>query len=291
MGLKVTVSGTLLLIVLRKVGPQNVLSHLRGMDLRFFVLSSLIYILTVVLSSLRWSVLLQGTQPFRRLLSFCLIGSFFNHFLPGAVGGDALKAYYLYQDAGQGGRSLGSVFMDRYVGYFALLSVGLVAGLIAFRELSTFGLQWLVPGLFLLFLAGSLLFFGLRIGRRYASIAGFYAFFHETFRNRRAMAQAYGYALLIQLLTIVEIYCISLGLVQRPPFAALFVFVPLILTITAVPISISGLGLREGAFVVLFGLTGITAEAAASISFIWFLSLAAGSLPGLVAYVLRRKDR
>ena len=40
----------------------------------------------------------------------------------GAVGGDAVKAYYLYKETGQGGSSLGSVFLDRYVGYLALLA-------------------------------------------------------------------------------------------------------------------------------------------------------------------------
>jgi len=85
--------------------------------------------------------------------------------------------------------------------------------------------------------------------------------------------------------TILEIYAVSLGLGQQPSFTALFVFVPLIITVMMVPVSISGLGLREGAFVVLFGLTGISAEASAAISFLWFLSVATGSLPGLFLYL------
>jgi uncharacterized membrane protein YbhN (UPF0104 family) len=289
LALKITVSGLLLTFVLRKVGPENILSHLRAMDLRFFFLSSLIYLLTIVLAAFRWRAVLQGTQPFRKLLSFCLIGSFFNHFLPGAVGGDALKTYYLYKDTGQGGSSFGSVFMDRYIGYFALLSVGLASGFIAFRDLSTFGLQWLTPALFLLFLAGSLLFFGLRIGRRFASLADFYDFFHRTLENRPAVAVAFLLSIAIQALTVLEVYLISLGLNQRPPFATLFVFVPLISTVMAVPISISGLGLREGAFVLLFSLNGIPAEASTAISFLWFLSAATGSLIGLAEYIRYRK--
>lgn len=290
LALKIIVSGLLLTFVLRKVGLQNIISHLREMDLRFFFLSSLTYLLTIFLASLRWGTLLKQAHSRKKLFSLCLIGSFFNHFMPGAVGGDAVKAYYLYKETGQGGGSLGSVFLDRYVGYFALLSIGLVSGIAGYGDLKALGLHWLTPSLFILFLSGSLLFFGLRIGRRFSAIADFYDFFHDTLRDRRAIGNAFLLSLAIQFLTILEIELIALGLGQHPSFTALFVFVPLIITVMAVPISISGLGLREGAFVVLFGLTGISAEAGTAISFLWFLSVAAGSLPGLFLYLRIRSS-
>jgi uncharacterized membrane protein YbhN (UPF0104 family) len=292
LALKIAVSGFLLTFVLRKVGLQNILSHLRSMDLRFFFLSSLVYLLTLFLASLRWGILLKRSQSGKKLFSLCLIGSFFNHFMPGVIGGDAVKAYYLYKESGHGGSSLGSVFLDRYVGYCALLSIGLISGIAGYSELKTLGLHLLIPSLFILFLSGSLLFFGLRIGRRFRAIADFYDYFHDTLRDRRAIGKAFLLSLMIQLLTILEIELISLGLGQHPSFTALFVFIPLIITVMAVPISISGLGLREGAFVVLFGLTGISAEASTAISFLWFLSLMMGSLAGLFEYLrLRRHAR
>jgi len=292
LALKITVSGFLLTFVLRKVGLQSIHSHLRNMDLRFFFLSSVVYLLTIVLASLRWGILLKRSQPGKKLFSLCLIGSFFNHFMPGAVGGDAVKAYYLYKETGHGGSSLGSVFLDRYVGYCALLSIGLLSGIAAYGDLKTIGLHWLTPSLFILFLSGSLLFFGLRIGRRFKAVSDFYDYFHDTLRDRRAIGKAFLLSLTIQILNILEIELISLGLGQHPSFTALFVFVPLIISVMAVPISISGLGLREGAFVVLFGLTGISAEASTAISFLWFLSVMAASFAGLFEYLrLRRPAR
>ena len=290
LALKITVSGFLLTFVLRKVGLQNILSHLGTMDLRFFFLSSLVYLLTIFLASLRWGILLKRSQPVKKLFSLCVIGSFFNHFMPGAVGGDAVKAYYLYKETGHGGSSLGSVFLDRYVGYCALLSIGLFSGIAGYGDLKALGLHWLTPSLFILFLSGSLVFFGLRVGRRFKAIADFYDFFHDTLRDRRAIGKAFLLSLVIQVLTILEVELISLGLGQHPSFTALFVFVPIIITVMMVPVSISGLGLREGAFVVLFGLTGISAEAGTAISFLWFLSVATGSLPGLFLYLRIRSS-
>lgn len=287
---KIAVSGALLAFILRKAGIGNVAAHLRDMDPRYFALVSLIYLLILFLTAVRWRLLLGGAQPVGRIFSLCLIGSFFNHLLPGAVGGDAVKVYYLYRETQQGGKSLASVFMDRYIGYFGLLSIGLASGIAAFRDLAAVGMQWVAPALFASFLAGSLLVFGLRIGRRFASVANFYDFFHETLRNRPVMAKAYAISLLIQTLTILSVSLIARGLGQSPSFAALFVFVPIVITVMMVPVSISGLGLREGAFVLLFGLTGVPAEASASISFLWFLSIAAASLLGLVEY-LRYRNR
>jgi hypothetical protein len=64
--------------------------------------------------------------------------------------------------------------------------------------------------------------------------------------------------------------------------------VPIIVTITAVPVSISGFGVREGAFVLLFGLVGVPPQESASISVLWFLSMAMTSLIGLVEYIRYR---
>lgn len=283
--LKFAVSGTLLAYVFRKAGLQNVFAHLREMDPLLFVCSSLVYLLTLYLASVRWGLLLGGGHPVAKLYSLTLIGAFFNNLLPGAIGGDAVKAYYLYKDTGKGGTSIASVFMDRYVGYFGLLCVGVVSGAAAFSDLAAVRMQWIAPLLFLAFLGGSLVVFGMRIGRRFSAVADFYDYFHETLRDRRVITRSFLLSLAVQMLSILMVYLIARGLGQRPSFAALFVFVPLIITVTMVPLSISGLGLRESAFILFFGLVGISPEVSTSISFLWFLSIAAASLIGLVEYV------
>ena len=289
LALKVTVSGFLLTLVFRKAGLREVLDQFSSMDLRLFALASLLYVVAIFASAMRWQQLLEGRHSLGRVFSLYMIGSFFNNFLPGAVGGDAVKAYYLYKDTGKGGSSIGSVFMDRYIGFFGLLSVGLVSGLIAFSELKTIGMQWMVPSLFIGFLAGSVVFFRLRIGRRFSAVSDFYDYFHRVIRDKPAVMKAYLLSLVIQVLTASMVACVGLGIGQRLSFTELFVFVPIISIITMVPLSISGLGVRESAFVVLFGLTGVSPHAATSISFIWFLSIAAASLIGLVEYLRYRR--
>lgn len=287
--LKLAISLLLLGLIFRKAGLLNILEHLSSIKISYFILSSAIYIFATYISSFRWGMLLDEKYPVKRLFSLYMIGSFFNNILPGMIGGDAVKAYYLYSDTRKGASSFGSVFMDRYTGYVALLMIGLVAEIIAFRDLVALKMQWALPVLAGLFVAGSVAVFGIRMGKRFHALAAFYDYFHMYIKKKSVMVKAIALSLIIQFSGIVMVFVIARGIGQRPSFEALFVFVPIIVTLMSIPISISGFGVREGGFVILFGMTGVSPEASVSIAFLWFLSYAAASLIGFVLYLRHKK--
>ncbi|MGW8272496.1 MAG: lysylphosphatidylglycerol synthase transmembrane domain-containing protein [Thermodesulfovibrionales bacterium] len=287
---KLCVSLGLLYIVFEKAGLQNVISHLSEVDPTYFFLASGLYVLTTYVSAIRWGLFLEDNVPVKKLFSLYLIGAFFNNLLPGIIGGDAVKVYYLYKDTRKGASSLGSVFMDRYVSLFALLSIGLIAGLFAFLSLSAVRMQWTLPLLFIGFVVVSIVFFGLRMGRRFIIVANFYDYFHRFARRWRVLAIAYGLSMIIQGLSILGVYLLTLGINHEVPLSSLCVFLPIIWTVLTVPISISGFGVREGAFVLLFGLIGTSPEVSTTISFLWFLSIGTASLLGLVAYFRYKRN-
>lgn len=287
--LKIVVSGLLLSLIVKKAGPEQVLQYLYSMKAGFFLLSTLIYVVIAWLVAVRWNILLGSRYTVRKLFSLHMIGNFFNTILPGTLGGDAVKGYYLYRDTNKAGVSFGSVFLDRYLGLFARLFLGLVSGMAAFAELRTIGMHWTIPALFSLFIAGSLLVFRFRIGKRFGAIADFYDYAHSLLKQKPVLLKAFLLSLIIQVLLIVMIAAVALGIGEQLSFTELFVFVPIIMTAMIIPLSISGFGVREGAFVVLFGLTGIPPSISVSISFLWFLSTATASLIGLVEYLRFRK--
>jgi len=76
----------------------------------------------------------------------------------------------------------------------------------------------------------------------------------------------FGSALFIHLMTAAACYALALGLrAQLSPLDA-FMLIPPVILLTAVPISISGWGVREGAMVACLGLVGVPSEKALSIS-------------------------
>ncbi len=286
---KILVSGGLLYAVISRTGIERVLSTLRGMYIPFFLLAVLIYICSIFISALRWRLLLHERFGLGRLFSLYFIGSFFNHLLPGIIGGDAVKAYYLYRDTGKGASAVASVFMDRYIGFTALMLVGLVAFPFGFRYFKGSYIEWILPLIVLLFAAGSFVVFGLRAGRRTKLLSGFYDYFALYREKKSVILKTLLISVIIQTIVIFAVYVLSRGLDVDVPLLPLFIFVPVISTIATIPISISGLGVREASFVLLFGFLGISPAQATAVSFAWFLSVATGSLPGFIEYLRSKK--
>lgn len=281
-------SGGLLYVVLREAGAERVISLLADINPWAFAGAVLMYLAAIFVSSMRWRLLIAERLSLRRLYPLYLLGSFFNTFLPGMVGGDAVKTYYLYRETGKGTQAVASVFMDRYIGFVCLMSIGLLAfpfGLPYFRGS---WIQWVLPAVVLVFLAGSLVVFGLRLGKGIRFLGNFYDYFHSYRKKRGAIFKAFLLSAVVQTSIIFLIYVLALGLGQRLPLHMLFIFMPIISTLASAPISIAGIGIREVSTVILFGTVGVEPDMATAISFAWFLSVATGGLAGLYEYFRSR---
>ena len=77
----------------------------------------------------------------------------------------------------------------------------------------------------------------------------------------------------------------ALGL--HMPAAYFFLFVPLLAVIVSLPISLNGIGVREGAGIVLFGLVGVDRATAFSLQFTTYLVAVAVSLLGGLVFLAR----
>ncbi|MEW6584787.1 MAG: lysylphosphatidylglycerol synthase transmembrane domain-containing protein [Nitrospirota bacterium] len=288
--LKVCVSLGLLYLVLSKTGLDRVVSIVGNISLPAFLAAIALYLFAQFLSTLRWKLFLPGELSVGKLFSLYMIGSFFNTLLPGLIGGDAVKGYYLYRTTGEGGRAFASVFMDRYIGFVVLIAICAAAFPFGYSYFRGSGIVWILPATVLSFVASSLLIFGLRLGNRFTMIASFYSYFHSYWKQKGIMGKTMLLSVIVQLSGFLAVYVIALGIGQHIPFLALLVFLPLIVLFTMLPISISGIGVREGAFVLFFGLIGVKPEVATAISFSWFITISAAGLLGLVEYIRFKKE-
>ncbi|HBR22260.1 MAG TPA: hypothetical protein DD713_06810 [Nitrospiraceae bacterium] len=283
--LKLAVSSSLLYFVLSNTGVEKVFAIIKTINPLAFIGVIFIYIASIYVSSIRWRLLLPEEFKGKRLFSFYLIGSFFNTFLPGIVGGDAVKTYYLYKETNKGSLSFASVFMDRYIGFIALMTIALISFAAGFKYVKGSLIEWLLPTIVLLFLIGSFAIFRLRLGKGIKALSEFYGHFSEYRSQKMVIIKTLMLSCAIQVMAILSMYIIALGLGQHIYLSYFFIFFPIIITISTLPVSISGIGLREGAFVLLFGMAGVKPEMATAMSFAWFLSTASGGLAGLFEYL------
>ncbi len=181
--------------------------------------------------------------------------------------------------------TLASVFMDRYLGYVSLMLIGIAVFPFSMGFFGNSVYKWAMPLIFVAFLIGSVLFFGLRVGRRFKAISDFYEYFASLKQRRDIIIKTVLISFVVQVIGFSAVAILAYAMGERIPMILLMSFLPIVITVSSLPISISGLGVREGSFVVLLGLIGIRPEAATSLSLLWFFSIFVGSIPGLFAYI------
>jgi uncharacterized membrane protein YbhN (UPF0104 family) len=268
---------------------SQIVHIIAGIGPLMFFAAAAIYIISLVFSSMRWNMLLPEKYPLWRLFSLYMIGSFFSSFLPGVVGGDAVRAYYLNKDSRKMSVSLASIFMDRYLGFVSLMLIGITAFPFSLSVFKDSPHKWLMPGFFVTFVICSVLFFGLQLGKRFRLMTDIYEYFSVIRKRKGIIIKAVLLSAFIQLLNFMCVILLAAKMGESISLVLLAVFLPIVITITSMPISISGIGVREGAFVVLLGLINISPEAATSLSLAWFLSIFMGSIPGLFFYMFRNR--
>jgi hypothetical protein len=289
--LKLTVSSVLISIVLSRAEPEQVFSTLKGMNFSAFISAILLSLFAQFISTVRWKLLLPGTLGIKKLFPLYMIGSFFNTILPGLIGGDAVKAFYLYRAIGRDSLTLSSIFMDRYLGFAMLTVICALAFPFGYSYFQNSPVVWILPLIVLVFIIASLLVFGLRLGKRIKILAEFYDYIYSYRNQKGVIIKALLISAFVQLSGISAVYILALGIGEHVPFLACLIFLPLIIMFTALPISISGIGVREGAFVLFFGLIGIRPGVATALSLSWFLATTTGSLLGLIEYIRYRKEK
>jgi len=267
-------------------------------------LALFIELLNMVPKVLRWRALLiaQGTrEPFLRLLSIYLEGNFFSNFLPSDVGGDSVRMLRIARLTGRGTDAVSSVLVERLGGLFAVLLMGVTVVLSNWRLASSGGIGLLVLGAFGLFILGASLLFSLQGWRAWAdrlSVSWLVALIGKlgklydsvyAFRSRgRALLMMLAFSLLFRLVSVLSLYVQSLALHVPISFIWLMMVISLISVVTALPLSLNALGIKEGAYVFFFGLAGIAAPQALALALLSRTVTLMVSLVGGMIYLLGR---
>lgn len=252
------------------------------------------------ISTYRWSIILKKDMDvsYLRLLSIYFVGMFFNNFLPTMVGGDLVKGYYLYKYSKKGDVALASIFMDRYSGFAALMvitSISLIPGYALIKGTGLAGFFVLLIGGFfsmsLVLWVGPLHSWVMNILSRIhfyglnKKIDTFYKVLMSYKSRSDILVKIFACSVVVQAGVILGYYVLGTGLGIQVPLGYYFLFIPLTTAISMLPISLSGLGLREGAFVFLFTMVGATKEQALALSLMWFATAALVSIIGGIEYI------
>lgn len=285
-GLKLLISGVLLYIFFSRVDIDAVIETLKQTKISFFIAGFFLYMLTLFVSTKRWSLFLPQGLKYFKLVSLYFIGSFFNTFLPGIVGGDAVKAFYLYRHIGigKGGLSLAAVFMDRYMGLTAMGGITLIAFIAGYAYIKDTEIVWFIPAFLVALSLASLILWKVKWGK-IKFLSAFYTPLMEYKAKREIIYKGLLLGFIVQCIGITSIYVFSHSIGLKVPIVYFFMFIPIINAAAAIPVSIAGLGIREAGFIILFTKVGLTSAEALSLSLLVFTSVCLTNLIGGVEYL------
>ena len=261
----------------------------------------------ILLQTWRWMILLsvqEITVSFSRALRIILSGLFFNLFLLGSTGGDVIKIFFIMRETpDKKAGALLSVFIDRVVGVLALAVVSAVVILARWGELWNSARMGVLT--VALILGGSLgfIFAAWLVDRlnltsklphwlpMHDKMVEAAAAFSQYAKAGGAVGKAFLLSLPAHLLNFSTFYFAAKAFGAGLSLIGVFCVMPIVSTVTALPISLGGAGVREGLFITLLGaLYATPKEIAMSISISGFLMVVFWSLTGGVVYLLYRSS-
>ncbi len=297
---KLLISAALLAWLLRaKLSPAEVGAALAAPRWGWLGAALAAYALSAVGGALQWTWLLRAAgiaAPARELQRLYHVGLFFNNFVPANVGGDAVKIFDLGRQEGRRLKIFCATLLDRLLGLSSLTLLALLATAVATARLAALPpvyplfvamVVWLALLALLLSRRVSARLPGLLRALRWRAAAERVAQVREEFslyRPRlRWLAGVFAFATLVQALRVGTHLLVAAGLglaLSGEQALQLFVLVPLLGILVALPLSVNGIGLRESFTALMFTTAGLAAAPAVAMELVAFLVQVSYSLVG-----------
>jgi len=273
----------------------------------------LISLVMIWLSALKWQVFINAaghSVGILRLMRLYTVGYFFNTFTPSYIGGDIARSYQLGRFLGNQERAFVATFLERFTGLLAMSSLGVFFVLLGTSATAGVEIAVLLVGLGALTLA--ILFFSprsaswfesfsLKLIGRFApeklgsKLSGFarkvFAAMESARGDHRVFIKAMLLSLVFHFFTVVNTYVAAKAVGwDSPDFLGLFIVVPLVLLVGMVPLTPSGLGIQEGAFLFFLQRLGASEAQGLSVGLVLRAKVMVVALLGGLLWLAVRKD-
>lgn len=281
---KAAISALLIAVVVRFLDVDQVLERLRASDGRYVLVAYVLLAVVITCSAWRWHVLANGLLDWGQAMRYTWIGAFFGHVLPGGVSGDIAKGVSIALKHPET-RDLSlpaSIIVDKVVGFVVLvvLFAAACAALFASGATASESVRQAVLTLLAVSVAGmgalSMALWLIATGRAVAlvramgladtRIGGLGSRVTESLRQYASMPgllwRAGGISLLIHLCNMGITYATLRAVNVDAPWLLAAVAYPLVSVAVMLPISVSGIGVREIVMIGCFALFGLGKEAA-----------------------------
>lgn len=291
--LKLSVSSIAIIYLVLRVDWSAFIDHLQEMKGIFVILSFASVIGSIIVSGYKWFLLcrLHGNVSFRECFRWYYIGFFFNNFLPGSIGGDVLRIYFASKKLGAQ-PAIASVTVERLFAGVSLVTCS-VTGLMFYNMGNSVLLQIslfiaILVLIYCFIFASS--FQKLVIKLLGKKVVPFYETIEMYKKHKGILLKLIVLSFAFQLFYILVSSFLFLAMDVSIPFVAQVGFISLISILTMIPISINGLGVREGAYVFLFSTLGVAESVSLAVSLMFFMLVLIGTSIGGIIWLFEKRN-
>lgn len=294
-------------------GPAALWAVFREVSFGWFVLGVACMGAVCLLGIWRWQYILHVQQlviRYSRAMSIFFVGLFFNAFMLGSTGGDVVKAWYAaHETHHKKAEAVATVVVDRIIGLLALFVITLVMMTIFYHRcfddvrLRVFALVTLAVVVATVGVTALSFWRGLadrlpgarRLLQRlpkYAMLKRLVDACRIYAQHPRVLAVTLLQSFAVHLVSMLSIVCIGYGLGLRTANGLVdyFLYLPIINTVAAVPVTISGFGVRELMYAEMFGSVGVGQHEAVALSLLGYLAVLFWSLVGGIFFLTHRQE-
>jgi uncharacterized protein (TIRG00374 family) len=287
---KLAVSIGILVLLLRGQNLSSLKADLLAVRLDMLALAVLLLFAQTFVLFHRWILILRAMHvPVDWLTGWriLIVSTFFNQVLP--AGGDAVRIWMLRRQGVQWSPALSSIVADRFLALLALGAIILAGMPILLLRIGDNSLLFTILAILAFACVGAIALVMMdrwpprMIAALPARIVQFAMLVRAPLLSADGRGALIASAIVIHLITIAASYVLATGLDARLSVLDAFALVPLVILSSAIPISIGGWGVREGAMVAALGLVGIASDKALATSVLLGLGgLVVGLFGGLV---------
>ncbi len=303
---RLAIAVVLIYFLFQKIDIQPILQNIAKTNINWLLFGFLVAIFAVATSSFRWIFLLrnQGVSlSFWRAFQIYYIGIFFNMFLLGSIGGDAMRGVYLYKETGKKLDTTTSILVERIMGVVSLIFISLFFYLFKFsffRNTAIEPILWILYSLFFLVVIFYLisqkfnflkLFLERVLGKRFITIEQVLNSFASTGSNKKLFLLAFLFSVVFNFLNILIMICVAKSLGIYIPAFLFFVVHPIIILLMFLPISFNGIGVREWAGITFYPLVGILTVDILTVQITQFILVIFNSLFGGLIFLFYKTKK
>jgi len=256
----------LIYFAFKKVDVVELFRQVRNVPVWFVLVNILITFLTLVLISIRWSLLLFPKIKIKTILTFTranFLATFYSLFFSTAVVGEFAKWIVVDDKYPEMAKTkvLGSVFLDRFIGFSVFIFLGLVSAIIGknqglvvpemiFYLLIVLNVICLIIYVIIYFFDAS------KLLPRFTWLQKLDEAFELFKENKIQIIKCFLVSILSEMFWILQIWFVGRQFGVGLSFLAVFTFIPVISLILVLPISIGGFGPREQLYLLFFSQFG-----------------------------------